>query len=72
MLIDYSLNRTLLLVIIMISISIMLIAKQFKLLLRGGIFQVLDINMVVQLLKKICTSLVDLDIRLQEITLFIP
>ncbi len=55
----------------MISISMMLILSK-KLFLQVGIVPVLDVYMAVQSLKIICTSLVDKDMKLKEITLFTP
>ncbi len=64
-------SEDILLVIRMISINMMLKAKLSKLLLRAGIFQVLDVIMAVQLLKIICTYLVDI-CQVKMETLFTP
>ncbi len=54
----------------MIFISMMLKANLVKKILQVVTFQVGDIIMEVQLLEKSCTSLVEMKIMLQEITLF--
>ena len=63
-------SEDILVVIRMISINMMLKGKISKKLLRGECVQALDSAMAVQLLKKICTSLVDMKIKVHGITLF--